>query len=775
MLGLCNRLSVRIFSSFFILLLVVQGVTFWLTFRANEQLSTQQLENKLTEVEWAFRSEYANRQTYLGAFAETVAKDFALKEFFIDADKRSFLVALNNHRKRIDASIAMTVDINGDVIAQLVQDTESGRIKKGPDSDKPFPYLDAIKDREMLYPIENRIYQLRFASISNGGSSVIGWVGFGYPIDEALAQDLNRLTGLKVGFLTRDTAGQLTFLSSSESSISKEDQQALSLHLKGQQRNEHYFIWSEPIGALGESTLLVYMYQSNSDLLGALKKQWLQQLWLLLLLLPLTMIVALLITRSVSHPINRLIEQAKFIAQGNYDFTVSVGNNVEMKALAREFSSMQQAVLTRENQIRHQANHDPLTNLPNRNYLSEVVGGWLAEGHPVAVCVIKIRGMSEVNQTLGYQTGDQVISVASQRLNKLEGPDLGCHLTSDEFVLVFKRYTREELIYWIPSLIQTMDIPFDCQGITMHLRLTCGISFWSSGQNLVSMLRQADNAMRKAKNDGEVYRIYDPQDDKHTVERLQLIHQLKSAIESGHLVLWYQPKLSLQTGKVSHVEALVRWQHPVKGIIPPDTFIPIAEKTGQMKALTFWVLREAISQYQRWKTHGREIHIAINISAENLKDKSFAQKVTEVTRQSGVPLNAITLEITEDAVVADPECAIEQLKSLQEQGFKLSIDDYGTGYSSLAQLKQLPVDELKIDRSFVQHLMQDAVDQTIVSSTISMAHSLGLSVVAEGIEDAGSLDWLRSQGCEKGQGYYLSRPLDAKALEVWINQQEGSG
>jgi EAL domain-containing protein (putative c-di-GMP-specific phosphodiesterase class I) len=255
---------------------------------------------------------------------------------------------------------------------------------------------------------------------------------------------------------------------------------------------------------------------------------------------------------------------------------------------------------------------------------------------------------------------------------------------------------------------------------------------------------------------------------KNTVECLYLTNSLKTAIEENQLVLFYQPKLSLKTMALSHVEALVRWQHPEKGLIPPDSFISIAEKTGQMDALTRWVTQEAIAQYLRWQAAGLHIKIAINISAENLTDKSYSDFVIGLKKQHKLPDNDITLEVTEDAVVSDPEQAVEILAYLRTHGFKLSIDDYGTGYSSLAQLKQLPVQELKIDRSFVQHLMDSDDDKIIVRSTIELAHNMDLSVVAEGIEDEATLLWLKEQKCELAQGYFISRPIPEAAFNSWV-------
>jgi len=234
-------------------------------------------------------------------------------------------------------------------------------------------------------------------------------------------------------------------------------------------------------------------------------------------------------------------------------------------------------------------------------------------------------------------------------------------------------------------------------------------------------------------------------------------------------VLFYQPKLDLKTGVINHLEALVRWIHPEQGMVPPDAFISIAEQTGQIDNLTRWVVREAARQYNVWAEQGLKLSIAVNISAENLKNSGFTAELGEIWQQFRLPKDALSLEVTESAVVVDPACAIAMLCEIRDAGIKLSIDDYGTGYSSLAQLKQLPVDELKIDRSFVDKVSCDVDDQIIVRSTIRMAHDMGLSVVAEGIEDQPTLDWLAEQGCDLAQGYFISRPQPADALVEWLS------
>ncbi|MDB2386004.1 EAL domain-containing protein [Shewanella sp.] len=770
-----NRLQIRIFFFFMLLLLAVQAISFTMSYQNNQRLTLQQLSNRLSIAELVFNSEYENRNYYLSAFAETAAKDFALKDIFIDGDSRSFLVALNNHQKRINADLAIAVSAQGQVIGQLVSfvdDNGRKKVRLGIEHNTAFRYPLATEFQQIstLYALEDKVYQIKFAPLTSGGDSVIAWVGFGFAVDDNLAQSLQSLTGLNTGFIVTQPEHPSRFLDHHGSQENSAETAVIKALVEGEHTNEDYLLWSKKVGVMGEASLYAYMYQPRSDLLHTFQQQWLWQLALIMLMLPLTMLLAFLIAGSVTKPIKQLIEQARFIAKGNYNSKVSVGNSVEMLQLAEEFTVMQQAILSRESEIAFQAYHDPLTRLPNRNELERVCAAWFAQQQNVAICLINIRRMGEVNVTLGHVVGDEVLKEIARRLTLMANIDLVCRLSGDEFVLAFKNTNAQTLTPLLTELHRNIEQPYQYQEINLHLQITIGCAFYRPPCDLVTLLRQTDIALHYAKSHQLSQQTYDASIDVNTLERLQLVNDLKSAIETHELVLFYQPKLDLKLNQVTHVEALVRWMHPMRGMISPDTFIPIAEKTGQMNALTRWVIIEAISQYHRWRQEGITLSIAVNISAENLKDEFFCQWVLDIIKQHNMPISALTLEITEDAVVADPATAIRQLSVLRQYGLALSIDDYGTGYSSLTQLKRLPVDELKIDRTFVQQLMNSGDDRIIVSSTLQLAHSLGLSVVAEGVEDQATLNWLTERGCEMAQGFYLSKPMEASLMGAWLAQ-----
>ncbi len=478
---------------------------------------------------------------------------------------------------------------------------------------------------------------------------------------------------------------------------------------------------------------------------------------------------AYLIAASISKPIKRLVEQAKVVASGDYRQTVTIKDKNELGQLADEFNLMQSAVLMREEEIMHNANHDPLTDLPNRNILNKTLNQLTKQQESFILLHLNLSRLKDVNDTLGHDVGDEVIKELAKRLQLLIEKDyfqLLIHLGADEFVLLANSNNKEEVV----ALIQReLEPTFDYQGVNLQLQVRIGLTlFPEHTKDPKRIVQMADTALHHTRNTGNLVQTYHPDLDVNTVERLSLINDLKQAIPSGQLALHFQPKLCLRIMKVTHAEALVRWQHPTLGMVPPDNFIHIAEQTGQIKALTRWVFTTALEQYHTWVAAGINLNIAVNISAENLKECDFYDFICSSMRSSRVPADKITLEVTESAVVDDPEAAIKLLSKFKSHGMKISIDDYGTGYSSLAQLKQLPVHELKIDKSFIQRLEHDDDDQIIVRSTIELAHNMGLHVVAEGIEDELSLKWLSDHKCELAQGYFISRPKPADELTVWL-------
>ncbi len=772
-------LQATIFFFFVALLLAVQAVFLQTIYRATQQQEIIQVENRLGTPRTVFRSQFESRRYFLGAFAETAAKDFGLKQVFQE-DTRSFLVALNNHRQRIDADMAMAITPDGRISAQVIKQIDSSgadRIRVGPEQGQLFQFPDWLElpDDTRLYPLQNAFYQLSMAPLKSG-SQVIGWIGFGYNIDQRLAAYFADLTGLTTDFALATDDGWLLLASSRnhpEEDHRRQENARIS-RIMNHDQGADVIATTESLGTVGSRHLAAVMYGDRADLLAAIRKRWWELGLLAALTLSLSMAGAYLIAARISRPVQVLVRQAKRIARGNYDLSVNIDCKGELRELVDEFEQMQQAVVSREQLISHQAYHDELTDLPNRHRLIQVLEQWVEDHHRAfSLCKLAVRRINDINSSLGHEIGDQVIREVGRRLRGMAVSDQLFHLGGSEFVLMTRPENPEQTGRYMELLLPLMEPEWRYQGISLYIEVQTGMALFPAHDLTASgLLQKAAIALQHAQKTGASCQLYDGALGRDSIERLQLINQLKTAICQDQLILHYQPKLDLATGRVRHVEALVRWQHPTQGMVPPDKFIAVAEQTGLINALTRWVLVEAVRQHRLWKKQGLTLSISVNISAENLRDHNFYDMVAETLLDDTLDRDAISLEITESAVVDDPEAAISVLNRIESEGIRLSIDDYGTGYSSLAQLKQLPVSELKMDKSFVQKLLVDRDDQTIVHSTIDLAHNMGLRVVAEGVEDAESLAWLRRKGCDLGQGYFICRPKPADELGEWLMQSD---
>ncbi len=770
-----GSLRTQVFIFFVFLILLIQAVSLAIIYQANSKQEQQHIDLRLESAISAFQNQYQQRSYYLQAFAETAAKDFGLKEVF-DADHRSFLIALNNHRKHIDADLAFAVNRENKIIGQLFRISPDSKVKLGPEQNSQFSFpqwFDAEEATSQLYLLAGKVYQLSFSPLKSG-QQVVGWIGYGYQINGSLAQNLADVTGLSVEFLLNETDGRWLNLAAASPHMADKSTENLGQEIISGQTDPAIFHTSISLGEVNQQELSAAIYGSRSNLLEALR----QNLWQLMIVEGLTIFLALFVayklSGKVSKPVRKLVRQAQYIARGNYDSSVDITEKNELGQLAKEFNLMQQAVLVREQKINHQLRYNSLTNLPNRYSMLETLEALCSGDSPGCTLIhLDIRRTKTVNDTLGYDTGNLMIKEVGKRLSELNKEKMIFHLGADEFAAILLTNDPIQAKTWCNNVETFLDPPLSGEGVMLHLQVHAGIaSAPMDANNAQLLLQKADTALSHSKRAMKAFLPYEAKMDADAGRTLSLVNDLKIAIESDQLQLFYQPKLDIKAGVVRDLEALIRWHHPEQGMIPPDAFIGIAEQTGQIDALTRWVIREAARQYNKWAAEGLILTIAVNISAENLKNQNFTTELQEIWQEFSLPIDALALEITESAVVSDPVSAISMLCDIQDQGIKLSIDDYGTGYSSLAQLKQLPVNELKIDRSFVDKVYSDPDDQIIVRSTIRMAHDMGLSVVAEGIEDAETLVWLEEQGCDKAQGYFISRPVPATELGQWLQEKD---
>jgi diguanylate cyclase (GGDEF)-like protein/PAS domain S-box-containing protein len=426
-----------------------------------------------------------------------------------------------------------------------------------------------------------------------------------------------------------------------------------------------------------------------------------------------------------------------------------------------------------EEALAHQALHDGLTGLPNRLLLQDRLsqGIRMAErdGRSFALCLIDLDRFKDVNDSLGQLAGDHLLQEVAVRLrHALRASDTVARLGGDQFAVVLPESDVQSATLAAHKIIEALGAPVMLDGYELAIQASMGIAVYPEhGGEVDTLLRCVELAMTVAKQSRSGYSVYSPEHDHASSARLTLVGALRRAIAEDGLTLHYQPKVDCRTGEVAGVEALVRWQHPQLGLIPPDRFIPLAEQTGLIRPLTRWVLNAATRQAREWHGEGLMLSVAVNLSAHDLQDADLPCWLSEILERWGVDGKWLKLELTESALMSDPAQAMQVLTALCDLGPRVAIDDFGTGYSSLGYLKHLPAHEIKIDRSFIADMALEQRDHAIVRSTIDLGHNLGLAAVAEGVEDQATLDLLSGLGCDLAQGYYLSKPLPAPNIAAW--------
>lgn len=481
-------------------------------------------------------------------------------------------------------------------------------------------------------------------------------------------------------------------------------------------------------------------------------------------------------SRTVLRPIESVTQALKTVAKGEGRAELPRGSTEETSTLIEAFAEMHKQVEYRQIALQYQALHDALTGLPNRvllqDRLDQAVLGAQRYEESIALLVMDLNRFKEINDTLGHHMGDRVLQQVAERLMRLlRETDTVARLGGDEFAVLLPSVDEQHAKDIAHRVVRTLEQVFQVDEHNLYVGASIGIAlFPQHGEDGTTLIQRADVAMYLAKRSNSGFAVYDFHQDQYSIGRLELVSELHAAISGSALDLYYQPKIALQSGAVVGVEALLRWQHPQRGFVPIDAIIAVAEETGMIRPLTLWVLNAALRQCAAWHRADIRLTVAVNLSMWNLQDPALYQQIEGCLRTWGVPPSSLDLEITESAMMADPARALDILLQLDALGVGLTIDDYGIGFSSLAYLKSLPLDELKIDKSFIMGMIHDENDSVIVHSTINLAHNLGLTVVAEGVENKDIYELLGSMGCDVVQGYYLGRPMPAGELERWLKE-----
>lgn len=478
----------------------------------------------------------------------------------------------------------------------------------------------------------------------------------------------------------------------------------------------------------------------------------------------------LLAHRRLAGPLRTLEAQIRRVGQGDYTPVPALPRRDALGHLSQALNDMTRALAERDSRMSQLALREPVTNRPNRAAFLETITPFLASQRG-AVLVVGLVRASEVANTVGRDVADRVLQHVALRLSRLlSDAPLAC--LSDRTFAVFLRDAGEPRARGIAaSIIEHCETPYSEGDLTIDTVAAVGIALMPGhGSEGVELLQRAEVALAAALTNGNNWAVYDPATDPHRPERLSLMSELRRGLLGDEFMLFYQPKLHIPSGRVTGAEALVRWRHPRRGEVPPDDFVGLAEETGNVRHLTRWALREGIAQAARWRDAGTDLQIAINLSARDLSDPRLPDMVTRLLAEHGLDSRAVSLEVTESAIMADPAAAIAVLRGFAERNISVALDDFGIGQTSLTYLRTLPVRELKIDKAFMLHLAEDADDRKIVRSVVELGHSLGFAVTAEGVEDPAALDVLATLGCDYAQGFHISRPLVAEAVDAFVQQ-----
>jgi diguanylate cyclase (GGDEF)-like protein len=609
--------------------------------------------------------------------------------------------------------------------------------------------------------------------------ATIAWVMLGFPIDDALATHLQSLTGLEVSFVAvADIAPRILSSTLPEGMRSKAiaglDPTRTEAQRSGSGEDAHVSLM-RPFAANSDD-VYVAMQLAESVATASYRRvrNFLYVITGISLLLAIT--GSFWLAKTVTRPVQDLAEAARRMREGVYNEPINIPTADEFGELAGSFNAMQQAIADRERRIFHQAHHDSLSGLPNR----ELVVGLLREAtdrhDKVAVVSVGLDRFNGIVSSLGHRAGDEVVKLAAAAFRaRLGDADVVGHLSGHEFVIGLPGRDAREAVEWIEQQADALRGGVRVSNANISLQVTGGVAcFPEHSQDAAELCRRASSARSEAAARHETAAVYRLGQEDRALQQMRIVGDFPRALRDNELRLYFQPKLDLETGEIYGAEALVRWQHPELGLLLPDAFIPAVEQAGSIAHLTRWVLREAVARCAAWRNQGVALSVAVNMSVDDLTDEYLPYYLLEITQKHQLAPGMLTLEVTESAIMHNVQKSLAVVNCIHELGFRLAIDDFGTGHSALSQLKRLPVDEIKIDKSFVTR-NDDAKDDAILRATIDLAHQLELSVVAEGVEDDAAIARLKAMGCEHAQGYGIAKPIPHEQFLPWLSQRRGGG
>jgi diguanylate cyclase (GGDEF)-like protein len=784
-----GSLGARIVALFLGLLLAVQVASFGAIGASLERHARSTLPGQLQVGERVLHSLLDQQAQRLTEGARLLAADYGFRSAVQSNDTETIVSVLENHGARIGAAetVLLGTDFGLRAASGGVQRNFQAQAMRlaaragGPaGAASEIDVLDGVPHQIVLVPMKAPV--------------LVGWVLMGFPLDARLAADMKSLAALNFTLLARaDASRPWSTIASSLSNdlataMGREDWSAAaapteamrSVRFSGEEIGVRGLSLTPPPAADEpadrQQAVVALLSLSVDDAVRPPKDLQTALLVITLLGFGIFSVGSLLMARRVTTPLRRLAAAAERLGAGDYETPVTgQTRHDEVGNLAQAFEQMRVSVGEKQAQILKLAYWDPLTGLPNRVQFRDAVRDAMAQAAgttdaSVAVLMLDLDRFKHVNDVLGYQFGDLLLKRVAERLTReiVRDGDMVARLGGDEFAVLLRHGDAALAESVAQRITRAFDDPLTLEEHTVDMGAGIGIACTPQhGSDADTLLSRAEVAMYAAKRRTAGPLLYDPSFDAASTQTLSLLTELRQAVEQGELRLYLQPKLALDRGGVAGAETLVRWQHPQRGLVPPMQFIPFAEQTGFIRVLTLWVFEEAARQWLLLQSQGMAVPLSVNLSTRDLLDQDLPLKFDALLTKHRVPAEAFCLEITESAIMDDPQRALGTLNRLSALGFHLSIDDFGTGYSSLAYLKRLPVDELKIDKSFVMGMEHDADDAKIVRSTIDLAHNMGLTVVAEGVENAKVWELLRELRCDVAQGYHMGRPMPADDFVRW--------
>jgi c-di-GMP phosphodiesterase len=743
---------------------VIVLVVVWLS---TDQFAKIQVKKELTVGINVLEQVLSNREDMLVNAAEVLTADFGFRQTVGSSDNATIKSALVNHGDRIGADFMAILNLSG-----VTEVSVGGKIQEN--------YLKNIAPSVLtdggiitVAPINDSLYQLVLVTVDAPNPIAIAVIGF--ELNTSLASELKEITGLDISFVWNgntqsDERRSISTITDINIDTLSDNVGNLSWRLPftyPQSLQSNVYSLSE------ENDVSVYLSIDLHQVFTEFDYLQLKISLVSIFSLPIGLLAALIFSQKLTRPLDKLSAMATNIASGDYSQSIKIGTGTEeVKDLAKSIQKMQDGIFQREQEIKYRATHDITTGLINRTAFIEKVELHLNSEKKFQIVGFGINNIRQINNMFGPAIGQLCLKKISNYLSKRF---ICVARSSDErFMAMLDYEIGVEDIHNIHTLLKSkLQESLAKDSVHLNAEIFIGtIPYGHNSKNVDSLIRKLDITMDAGcTTDNEVC-LYQSGQEAAYLDRLRIVEELRLSIKNNgsDLAMYYQPKLDLKTGRVEKLEALIRWQHAERGFIPPDVFIPLAEQSGLINLLTEWIIETVVVQVAQWIEEGHQFEVAINLSAQDIARPEILTIINKLLVNYNVPAKMLSFEITESEIMSKPEEAIRLLSLFREQSFRLAIDDFGTGYSSLAQLKNMPVTELKIDREFVMHLANNPDDQIIVQSTIDLASSFNLGVIAEGVEDIVTLELLTDLKCDWAQGYFIARPMAGKDITNWLSE-----